>query len=76
MEFLIDGKPKLFKSPTEGNMILRLTDVNFTPNQSLSRLVYSFTASGNEIAEDNIKNHLKYFNTFYNKIFIYFFFFI
>jgi len=60
MEFLTNGKPKLFKSPTEGNIIVRLTDINFTPNQTLSRLVYSFTANGNEIAECNIDNYIKY----------------
>jgi hypothetical protein len=60
MNFLVNGKPKLFKSPTEGNIVLRLTDVNFTPNQSLSRLVYSFTSNGNEIADDNLDSYIKY----------------
>lgn len=58
--FLINGKPKLFKSPTEGNVIVRLLDVNFSPNQSLDRLIYSFSANANEIAEDNLDNYIKY----------------
>jgi hypothetical protein len=33
IEFLMDGKPKLFKSFTEGNMIVALTAVSFTPNK-------------------------------------------
>ena len=60
LDFLQDGKPKLFKSPTEGNVIVRLMDVNTTPNQSLGRLVYSFTSTANEIAEASMKNYLKY----------------
>lgn len=60
IKFLTNGKPKLFKSPTEGNVIVRLTDINFTPNQSLDRMIYSFTATGNEIAEDGIPNYIKY----------------
>ena len=58
--FLINGKPKLFKSPTEGNVIVRLLDVNFSPNQTLDRLIYSFSANANELAEDNLDNYIKY----------------
>ena len=60
LNFLHDGKPKLFKSPTEGNIIVRLTDINCTPNQSLSRMLYSFTSNGNELAEATMENYLKY----------------
>ena len=60
LNFLMDGEPKLFKSPTEGNIIVRLMDVNCTPNQSLGRLVYSFTANAFEIDEYNYSNCLKY----------------
>ena len=42
LEFLHDGKPKLFKSPTEGNIIVRLTDINCTPNKTLDRMIYDF----------------------------------
>ncbi|DAY91910.1 MAG TPA: hypothetical protein [Caudoviricetes sp.] len=31
MEWLSDGKPKLFRSETEGNMIVMITAVTFTP---------------------------------------------
>lgn len=60
LQFLQDGKPKLFKSPTEGNIIVRLMDVNTTPNQTLSRLVSSFTSTAYEIAEPEISNYLHY----------------
>ena len=60
MEFLNDGKPKLFKSPSEGNIIVRLKDVNLTPNQPTGRLIYSFNANALEIDDDNMYNYLKY----------------
>lgn len=60
MEFLNDGKPKLFKSPSEGNIIVRLKDINLTPNQAIGRLIYSFNANALEIDDDNMYNYLKY----------------
>lgn len=60
LEFLQDGELKLFKSPTEGNVIVRLTDVTCTPNQSLSRMIYSFTSNASEMAEATMENYLKY----------------
>lgn len=51
MEFLLNDKPKLFKSPTEGNVLVRITNVNFSPNQTLSRMIYSFSATATEIGE-------------------------
>lgn len=38
-EFLSDGSVKLFRSPTEGNILVRLVDVNFTPNTNLGRYI-------------------------------------
>lgn len=62
MKFLYDGKPKLFKSPTEGNVMVRLMEVSFTPNNQLDRMIYSFTSNAYEIAgaaiEDCIANKL------------------
>lgn len=60
LDFILDGKPKLFKSPTEGNVIVRLTDVSCTPEQALGRLIYSFSATAYEIAEPTMENYLKY----------------
>lgn len=60
LEFFHNGKPKLFKSPTEGNIIISLMDISCTPNQSLSRMIYSFTSTGYEIAETSMENYLKY----------------
>lgn len=60
IKFLHNGKPKLLKSPTEGNILIYLTDINLTPNQTLSRLIYSFTSNANEIGEAKIENYKKY----------------
>ena len=60
LNFLHDGKPKLFKSPTEGNIIVRLTDINCVPNQSLDRMIYEFSSTGNEFAEAIYANFIKY----------------
>ena len=51
MDFLYDGKPKLFKSPTEGNMIVRLMDVSLSPMTELGRLLYDFSANVVQIAD-------------------------
>ena len=58
--FLYDGKPKLFKSPTEGNILVRITDVSMSPQQGLNRIIYSFSAQAFEIAENTIDNYKKY----------------
>ena len=35
-------------------------DINCVPNQSLSRMIYSFSANAYEMAEANINNYIKY----------------
>ena len=59
-KWLTNGQPKLFRSPTEGNYIVRLMNVSLTsPEDKLSRLLYSFSATGYEIQEptaENLKN--------------------
>lgn len=60
IKFLMDGKVKLFRSPTEGNYLVRLTDVSFSPNQQLGRMIWTFSATANEIAENTVDNYYKY----------------
>lgn len=60
MEFLYDGQVKLFRSPTEGNYLIRLTDVSFSPNEQLGRMIWSFSATASEIDEDTVDNYEKY----------------
>lgn len=58
--FLMDGKPKLFKSTPEGNIIVRLTDISLTPEKQLGRMLYSFQAKASEIADATITEYEKY----------------
>ena len=58
--FLHEHKVRLFRSATEGNILVKLMDINFTPNATLGRRIYSFTATAYEVDECNIKNYDKY----------------
>ena len=59
-DFLQAHKVRLFRSATEGNILIKLMDINFTPNATLGRRIYSFTATAYEVDEANIKNYNKY----------------
>ena len=60
LDFLYSEKAKLFRSPTEGNLLVKLTNISLTPNQTLGRLLYSFTATVVEIDECTPQNLMKY----------------
>ncbi len=60
IKFLMDGEVKLFRSPTEGNFLVRLMDISFTPNQQLGRMIWSFSATANEIADNTTNNYYMY----------------
>lgn len=59
-DFLTDGKVKLFRGPSEGNYLIRLTDVSLTPNQQLGRMIWSFSATATEITECSVENMKEY----------------
>lgn len=56
MEWLNNGEPKLFRSPTEGNYIVRLINVSLAPDDKLGRMLHTFTATACEIADYDYKN--------------------
>lgn len=60
LEWLNDGKPKLFRSPTEGNFIVRLMKVTLNPENKLGRMLHTFNSTAYEIAECNYENLGKY----------------
>ena len=60
LEWLNDGKPKLFRSPSEGNYIVRLMSVSLTPNDTLGRMLHTFNCSACEIAEPTFENFYDY----------------
>lgn len=55
-DFLHENVVRLFKSPAEGNMIVKLTDISFTPVSGLNEYLYSFSATAYEIADCTIDN--------------------
>lgn len=60
LEWLSDGKPKLFRSAAEGNYIVRLMNVSLSPVDSLGRMLHSFQCTAYEIAECTFTNLEKY----------------
>ena len=49
LDWLNNGKIKLFRSPGEGNYIVRLMNVSLTPNDSLSRMIHTFNCTATEV---------------------------
>ena len=53
--FLYNDKVKLFRSLTEGNMLIKLMNITLTPKQQLGRLLYSVDATAVEIDDVSIQ---------------------
>ncbi len=51
LAWLNDGEPKLFRSMTEGNLAVILTDISLTPNNQLGRRVYNISMTAYEIGD-------------------------
>lgn len=60
IEWLNNGKEKLYRSPTEGLKMVRLTNVSFNPEPSVARMVYSFNATVVEIDGHDYEELIKY----------------
>ena len=56
LSWLTNGKPKLFRSPTEGNYIVRLMNTSLSPNDTLGRMLHTFTSTAYEVAEYTFEN--------------------
>ena len=54
--WLTNGKPKLFRSSTEGNYLVRLMNVSLTPNDTVGRMLYTFNSTAYEIGDSSFKN--------------------
>ena len=59
-DWLNDGNPKLFRSPTEGNFIVRILNVSLSPEDRLGRMLHTFKATAYEVGEFSIENLEKY----------------
>lgn len=51
IKWLNDGEPKLYRSMTEGNMIVMFNDITLTPNTQLGRRVWNFSATVYEVGD-------------------------
>ena len=60
IQFLYADNIKLFKTLTEGNVLVKLMNVSLSPQQSLGRYLYSFSCEAYEIAADTFDNYLYY----------------
>lgn len=55
-EFLNDFNYKLYRSPTEGNIVVGLINVSLTPNTTVGRMLYNFSANAYEVMEATLDN--------------------
>ena len=60
IDFLQSSKIKLFRSLTEGNILVKLSNITLTPNQTLGRRIYNFSCTATEIGKCNETNYNKY----------------
>lgn len=60
LEFLNDGKPKLFRSPGEGNYIVRLMNSSLAPDDKLNRMIHTFSTTATEIDDFNYQKLNEY----------------
>ena len=56
LEWLNNGQEKIFRTPTEGNFIVRLMNASFSPIDSVSRMLHNFSCSAYETADFNYNN--------------------
>lgn len=59
LNWLNNGKPKLFRSPTEGNYVVRLMNVSLSPNDTLGRMLHTFSATAYEVGENEVEELIK-----------------
>lgn len=60
LDWLNDGHVKLFRSPGEGNYLVRLMDTSLSPQNTLGRMLHSVNTTAYECAENIYSNKVKY----------------
>ena len=60
LDFLGNDEPKLFKSSTEGNLIIGLINVSTSPVESVNRMIVKLSATAYEIMDNTLKNMDEY----------------
>lgn len=56
LDWLNNGHVKLFKSPGEGNYLVRLMESSLTPNTQVGRMLHTVNSTAYECAETNYRN--------------------
>lgn len=56
MNWLNNGEPKLFRSPAEGNYLIRLMNISLSPNDTLGRMIHTFSATAYEVGKSDWRN--------------------
>ena len=57
MKFLYSPDVKLYRSATEGNILVRLMNINLTPKNEIGKFIYDFSCEAVEVDEANIENY-------------------
>lgn len=60
LDWINDGNIKLFRSPAEGNYLVRLMGATMSPNNTVSRLIHTFNCQAYEMADCDYNNLLAY----------------
>lgn len=60
LKWLTNGEPKLFRSPTEGSYIVRLMNTSLSPNDTLGRMLHTFSSTAYEVDDFTLANLRKY----------------
>ena len=56
LDWLGNGEIKLFKSPSEGNYLVRLMNISLSPEDKLNRMLHTFACTAYEAKEFNFEN--------------------
>lgn len=59
LDWLNNGEFKLFRSPAEGNYVVRLMNASLSPNDTLGRMLHTFSATGYEVADSDMESLIK-----------------
>lgn len=60
LEWFNNGQPKIFRSPGEGNYIVRLTNASMTPTDGVGRMLHTISATASEVADFTYDALLEY----------------
>ena len=60
LDWLNNGKVKLFRSPGEGNYLVRMMDTSMSPNATVGRMLHTISSTAYECAPCDYTNLVKY----------------